>query len=54
MVDSTAISGHIIVILMLERFSQRGKMRLEQAYSIQPRAKPSEPFLELTTLGRTN
>ena len=31
MVDSTAISGQIFLILMLDRFSQRRKMRLEQA-----------------------
>ena len=29
MVDSTAISGEIILILMLDQFSQRRKMRLE-------------------------
>ena len=31
MVDSTTISGQIFLILMLDRFSQRRKMRLEQA-----------------------
>ena len=41
MVDSTAISGRIISILMLDQFSQRRKMRLEQANRMQPRAKPS-------------
>ena len=29
MVDSTAISGQIILILMLDQLSQRRKMRLE-------------------------
>ena len=32
MVDSTAISGRISSILMLDQFSQRRKMRLEQAH----------------------
>ena len=44
MVYSIAISGQIILILMLDRFSQRRKMRLEQAYPMQPRAKPCELF----------
>ena len=35
----TAISGQIILILRLDQFSQRRKMRLEQAHSMQPRAK---------------
>ena len=41
MVDSNAISGHIFLILMLDRFSQRRKMRLEQAHPMPPRAKLS-------------
>ena len=32
MVDSTAISGQIFLLLMLDRFSQRRKMRLEQTH----------------------
>ena len=44
MVDSTAISGRIFSILMLDQFSQRRKMRLELAHLMQPRAKPSEFF----------
>ena len=31
MVDFTAISGQIFLILMLDQFSQRRKMRLERA-----------------------
>ena len=31
MVDSTAISGQNFLILMLDQFSQRRKMHLEQA-----------------------
>ena len=38
MVDSTAISGQIFLILLLDRFSQRRIMRLEQAHPMQPRA----------------
>ena len=44
MVDSTAISGQIILTLMLDQFSQLRKMRLELAHLMQPRAKPSELF----------
>ena len=36
MVDSNAISGQIFLILMLDRFSQRRKMRLEQAHPMPP------------------
>ena len=50
MVHCTAISGRIISILMLDQFSQRKKMRLELTHLIQPRAKPSELFLEVTTV----
>ena len=46
MVDYTAISGRIISILMLDIFSQRRKMRLEQAHPMQPRTKLSELFLK--------
>ena len=52
MVDSTAISGQIILILMLDQFSQRRKMRLKQAYLIKLRAKPSELVLEVTAVLR--
>ena len=52
MVDSTAISGRIISILMLDQFSQRKKMGLELAHLMQPRAKPTELFLEVTTVLR--
>ena len=38
MVDSTAISGRMISIFMLDQFSQRRKMRLELAHLMQPRA----------------
>ena len=44
MVDSTAITGRIISILILDQFSQRSKMRLELAHLMQPRAKPSLQF----------
>ena len=44
MVDSTAISGQIFLILMLDQFSQHRKMRLEQAHPMQYRAKLSELF----------
>ena len=37
MFDSTAISGQIFLILMLDQFSQRRKMRLEQAHPMPPR-----------------
>ena len=40
MAESTAISGQIFLILMLDRFSQRRKMRLEQAHPMQSRATP--------------
>ena len=36
MVDSTAISGRIISILMLDQFSQHRKMRFELAHLMQP------------------
>ena len=52
MVDSTAFSGQIFLILMLNRFSQRRKMRLEQAHPMQPRAKPSKLFLEVRAVLR--
>ena len=48
MVHSTAISGKIFLILMLIQFSQRRKMRLEQANPMQP----SELFLEVTAVLR--
>ena len=38
MVDSIAISGRIISILMLDQFSQRKKMRLILAHLMRPRA----------------
>ena len=52
MVDSTAISGWIISILMLDQFSQRRKMRLELAHLMQLRAKPFEFSLEVATVLR--
>ena len=52
MVDSTAISGRIISILMLDQSSQRRKMRLELAHLMQPRAKLCGLFLEVTTVLR--
>ena len=52
MVDSTTISSQFFLILMLDQFSQRKKMRLEQAHPMQPRAKPSELFLEVTAVLR--
>ena len=33
-VDKTAFSGYIILILMLDQFSQRRKMRIEQTHLI--------------------
>ena len=42
MLDSNAISGQIILILMLDQFFQRRKMRLERTHPMQ--AKPSELF----------
>ena len=53
MVHSTAISGQIFLILMLDQFSQRRKMRLEQANLMLSRAKPSELFLEVTAVLRS-
>ena len=47
MVDSNAISGQIFLILMLDRFSQRRKMRLEQAHPML-----SELFLQVTAVLR--
>ena len=47
MVDSTAISGQILSILMLDQFSQRRKMRLEQAHLM-----PTRAFLEVTAVLR--
>ena len=44
MVDSTAISGQIFLILMLDQFSQRRKMRLERANLIKIIAKLYEFF----------
>ena len=38
--DSTAISGQIFLIETLDQFSQRRKMRLEDAHPMHPRAKP--------------
>ena len=42
MVDSTAISGQIFLILILDQFSQRRKIRLEQANLIKIIAKLNE------------
>ena len=50
MVGSTANSGLIISILMLDEFSQRRKIRLDLAHLIQPKAKPFELFLEVRTV----
>ena len=44
-VDTTTISGHIFLILMLDQFSQRRKMRLEPA-------NPKNFFLEATAVLR--
>ena len=44
MVYFTAISGQIILILMLNQFSQRRKMRLELAHLIKFNAKLYELF----------
>ena len=52
MVYSTAISGQIILILMLHQFSQRRKMRLEQAHPMQPELSPPNLFLEVTAVLR--
>ena len=50
MVDPTAIFGQIFFILMLDQYSQRIKMRLEQANLIKIIAKLYELFLEVTPL----
>ena len=50
MVDSNAISGQIFLILMLDRFSQCRKMRLERAHPMPPEL--SAPFLEVTAVLR--
>ena len=50
MVDSIAISGQIILILILNQFSQRRKSRLEQAYLIKYKAKVYELCLEVTAI----
>ena len=50
MSDSTAISRQTISLLMLDQFSQRSKMRLEQAHLIKLGDKPCESFLEVTAL----
>ena len=50
MVDSTAIPGQIFLILMLDQFSQRRKMRLERANLGKIIAKLYELFLEVTAL----
>ena len=50
MVDSTPISGKIFLILMLDQFSQRRKIRLEQTNLIKIIAKLFELFLEVLTL----
>ena len=42
MVDSTAVSGQIFLILMLDQFFQRRKMRLERAHLMQPSTKRFE------------
>ena len=44
MVDSTAISDQIFLILMLDKFSQRRKMRLELAHPIKFSTKLYELF----------
>ena len=49
MADSNAISGKNLSILMLDQFSRRRKMRLEQAH-LMDLAKPSELFLEITVV----
>ena len=43
-VESTAISNHIFLILMLDQLSQRGKIRLERANLRKIIAKLYEPF----------
>ena len=45
MVDSTAISGKIILILILDQFSQRRKMHLELSHPRKFKAKLYELFL---------
>ena len=50
MSDYTAISGQTISLLMLDQFSQRNKMRLEQAHPMKLGDKPCEFFLEVTAL----
>ena len=52
MVESTAISGQIFLILMLDRSSQRRKMHLMQANPMQSIAKPSKLFLQVTAVLR--
>ena len=44
MVDCTAISGHIFLILVLDQFSKRRKMRLERANPRKIIAKLYQPF----------
>ena len=39
MVDSTAISGQFFLIMMLDQFSQRRKMRLKQVHPMELTAK---------------
>ena len=50
MVDSTAISGYIFSILMLEQFSQRRNMRFELPHLIKFSAKLYKHFLKVTAL----
>ena len=50
MVDSNAISGQTFLILMLDRFSQRRKMRLEQPYPMPPRAFAKFGIYQLKTV----
>ena len=50
MVDSTAISGQIFLIFMLDQFSQRKKMHHEHANLIRIIAKLYELFLEVSAL----
>ena len=47
MVDSTAISGQIILILILNQFYQRRKMRLELTHPRKFSAKLTNIFLKL-------
>ena len=50
MADSIAIFGSTLPILMLDQFSPRKKMHLEQLHRMWSGAKPSERFLETTVV----